>query len=100
MTARYQVKNWPGVAVRIDSYKQRWEPDTCLMQDEEGNEWEEETGEGEWIDDTDSNQVIVVMVGDDHRHTVDADDLTKINDLDYCHVCGQIGCTHDGWERD
>lgn len=32
------------------------------------------------------------MVGDDRVHLVDPDDLTKIEDDDYCHECGQVGC--------
>ena len=40
--------------------------------------------------------VIMVMVGDDERHRVDRDDIEPIADEDYCHECGQIGCTHDG----
>lgn len=55
----------------------------------------EETGET-YPSDT---QVIAVMVGDDRRHTVDIDDLTAIAEDDYCHVCGQIGCGHDGRDK-
>lgn len=41
----------------------------------------------------------VVMVGDDKVHIVDKDDCTEIPEEDYCHECGQIGCTHDGLDR-
>lgn len=41
----------------------------------------------------------VVMVGDDKRHTVDKDDCTPIEREDYCGECGQIGCSHDGYDR-
>jgi hypothetical protein len=40
------------------------------------------------------------MVGDDREHIVDVDDLTEIAREDYCGVCGQIGCSHDGLDRD
>lgn len=98
--AHYQVKRWPGVAVYIYGYPQIWEPYTCLMADDDGNEWEEETGDGEWIDDRECGQVLIVMVGDDRKHTVDIDDLEQIDELDYCAECGQIGCCHDGRARD
>jgi len=98
--ACYRVHGWPAVAVYIHSYPQRWEPYTYLCTDDEGNEWEEDSGDGEWVDDLDCGQVRVVMVGDDYKHTVDIDDLEKIDDLDYCAECGQIGCCHDGRERE
>jgi len=44
----------------------------------------------------DPQMVRAVMVGDDKVHTVDKDDLRLIADDDYCHECGQIGCTADG----
>jgi len=44
-------------------------------------------------------RVVVVMVGDDQAHTVDVEDLTQINDEDYCYECGQVGCTADGRDR-
>ena len=60
-----------------------------------------ETGEGEWLQPSfeDSDRVIVVMVGDDKRHTVDKDNCTPIEREDYCGECGQIGCSHDGYDR-
>lgn len=97
--ARYQVKDWPGVAVWIDGYSKVWDPYTYFDEDEEGNEVELESDEGEWVEDPNPSQVIVVMVGDDYRHTVDIEDLILLDDLDYCAECGQVGCTHDGRER-
>lgn len=44
--------------------------------------------------------IVARMVGDDALHLFDVDDLEPIEELDYCHQCGQIGCTHDGLERD
>ena len=41
----------------------------------------------------------VVMVGDDQEHVVEPGDLVKIDDEDYCHECGQVGCTADGRDR-
>lgn len=99
LNARYQVEGWPGVAVRAHGRPKVWEPFTYLDLDDEGNEVELESDEGEWIEDLDSSQVIVVMIGDDYHHTVDIEDLILIDDLDYCAECGQIGCPHDGRER-
>ena len=48
----------------------------------------------------DADRVRVVMVGDDREHVVFRDDLRAIDDLDYCLQCGQIGCAHDGRDRD
>lgn len=99
--ARYQQVGWPGVAVRIDGPVQRFEPYMVIMEDEDGDEYEtpDPYGEGEMIDDLEGGQVVVVMVGDDARHTVDVEDLTMLDELDYCSVCGQVGCSHDGRDR-
>jgi hypothetical protein len=48
----------------------------------------------------DEQFVIGVMVGDDLEFTLDVDDLVAIDDDDYCAQCGQIGCAHDGRDRD
>lgn len=98
--AVYRVKGWPQVAVRVYGYPRVWEPYTYLCTDDDGNEWEEPSDEGEWIDDTESGDVLVVMVGDDKKHTVDAGSLILLDELDHCAECGQIGCCHDGRERD
>jgi hypothetical protein len=34
------------------------------------------------------------MIGDNREFTIDIDDLAEIQDDEYCHCCGQIGC---GW---
>jgi len=47
-----------------------------------------------------SGRVVCVMVGDDRRFTFDPTEVTPLDDLDYCAECGQIGCTHDGRERE
>lgn len=56
--------------------------------------WSEEFGvEIEETEDTE--RAIVVMVGDDRRHTVYMDDLSPLPREDYCADCGQIGCGHN-----
>lgn len=79
--ARYTVAGYRGVAFWLVGYA----PDTT---------YDEDTGEYEDI--VRDDQVVAVMVGDDRKHIVDVDDLTKLDDDDYCHSCGQVGCTHDG----
>ena len=46
-----------------------------------------------------TGNIIVCMVGDDRFESVDPDYMIPIADEDYCSVCGQIGCQHDGRER-
>ena len=47
-----------------------------------------------------SGWVLAHMVGDDRYSRFDPKDLTKLDDEDFCHECGQVGCTHDGLERE
>lgn len=101
--ANYSVEGYGGIAWWAMRYAQTWEPDMVLMEgpDEDGEivGWEEPdpNGDGEWVDDRE--RIVLVMVGDDREFEFEPEELTKINDEDYCHVCGQIGCGHDGIER-
>ena len=83
----YRVKSFQGVACRIVGYPQRLEYNDFA---DEGGDWE---------DDVDCGDVLVCMVGDDANHRVPLSSCEVINDLDYCGVCGQIGCSHDGRDR-
>lgn len=47
-----------------------------------------------YVVDQYSDRAIVVMVGDDTEHDVDATELVPIDEDDYCAGCGQIGCGH------
>jgi hypothetical protein len=79
----YCAQDWRGVAWRVYG----WE-----VQPDEDSEWtgiEERTG-----------RVVAVMIGDDRRFTFDPEELEPLDDLDYCAECGQIGCCHDGRERE
>jgi viroplasmin and RNaseH domain-containing protein len=49
--------------------------------------------------DEEAEEAVVIMVGDDRRHTVSFDELSPLSRGDYCGVCGQIGCSHDGYEE-
>ena len=78
----YIVRGWRGVAWRVLGWETKPDEDT---------EWsglEERTG-----------RVVCVMVGDDHLFTYDEDELTPLPREEYCGVCGQIGCSHDGYDR-
>jgi hypothetical protein len=39
-----------------------------------------------------TGNVLMVMVGDDRKHSIDPEDVETIEEDDYCHECGQIGC--------
>jgi len=95
---RVRVRGLDGVAFRLLGWEPRWEPNTALMIDEDGQEYEQETGESEWVPNV-GGRVVAVMVGDDRRHLVDPDDLIPLDRRDYCGECGQVGCTHDGYDR-
>lgn len=52
-----------------------------------------------YVREVEDDRAKVVMVGDDRVHDVDVDDCEELDEEDYCHSCGQVGCTHDGLER-
>jgi len=93
-TARYKVAGLSGVAFYLKGYAtidHEVEHHYCTDDDHD------ESGcfiELETVADEES--VVAVMVGDDYEHIVNVSDLTKIDEDDYCHGCGQIGCTADG----
>lgn len=97
---RFTVDGYRGIAFYIHQWAQKAVPLSSHIEigDEEdyANTYEviEEIDEWEWIDDPDSQMMEVVMVGDDRVHTVDIAEMTLINEDEYCHECGQIGC---GW---
>lgn len=95
MDATYKVAGWPGIAFYIHGYPEVWEPYTALIEGDDGEEHEEDTGDGEWAEqDETCGRVLVVMLGDDTKREVDVSDLTKLDEDGYCSGCGQIGC---GW---
>ena len=60
--------------------------------------WETEPDEDtEWTGiEERTGQVVAHMVGDDVLFSFDPGDLEEIHRSEYCGVCGQIGCAHDG----
>jgi len=83
--AHYTITGWSdGIA---------WYLTGPVMIEDEDYEWSGIKEPHEFL-------VKAVMVGDDRVFEVDRDDLTLLDDLDYCAECGQVGCTHDGRDRD
>jgi hypothetical protein len=95
----YKAAGWgAGIAWRVLG----WETESVVEEeyveeDEEGNEvW---FGGGD-PEDVRTGKVTARMVGDDRNFSFDPEDLTPLDRADYCGVCGQVGCGHDGYDRD
>jgi hypothetical protein len=73
----YTVKGWSGIAW----YVRGWET--------EPNEDTERTG-----------NLVCTMIGDDRHFSFESKDVTPLEREAYCGECGQVGCTHDGLERE
>ena len=63
--------------------------------------WETEPDEDtEWTGfENRTGRVVAIMIGDDSKFLFDPDELTPLEREDYCGECGQVGCTHDGYDR-
>lgn len=96
--ARYRVAGYNGVAFYLRGYAtdmQEIETWFCDHTDSPVHGYDCEVAyDYETVERTD--MVRAVMVGDDREHLIDVDDLTPIDEDDYCGSCGQIGCTADG----
>lgn len=79
----YQVAQYPGVAFYVLGWET--EPD----EDTEWSGYEARTG-----------RVLAVMVGDDHRHALDPEDISPLARSKFCASCGQIGCHHNVIQED
>ena len=79
----YAVSGYRGVAWAVLGWET--EPD----EDSDWSGYENRTG-----------RVLAVMIGDDRRFSFDTEDVTPIKREEYCGSCGQIGCTHDGLDRE
>lgn len=102
--AYYTVKGRGGVAWYLTGWDKTWtEPEAELVcdvvdPDHDHDDWCYLMPESEQVDCHD--RVTAVMVGDDTPWLIDVEDLVKIDREDFCGQCGQVGCTHDGLERD
>jgi len=79
----YTVQGYKGVAWRVYGWELGLDPDGTDPDDM-----------------VRSGRVVCVMVGDDRRFKFEPEELTPLDDLDYCASCGQVGCSHDGRERE
>ena len=79
----YRIKRWDGVAWWVLG----WE--TAPDEDTEWSGYEVRTG-----------RVLCRMVGDDRDFSIDLADITPLEREEYCGQCGQVGCTHDGLDRE
>lgn len=91
--ANYRIAGYGGIAWYLRGYAKRW-TDEEWIEDEDGEVYYNEPEEIE-----DRERVIAVMVGDDREFEVEVSELTLLPREDFCGVCGQIGCNHDGYER-
>jgi len=89
----YTVRSYPGIAWRVFGWET--EPGACEWYDDDAGEYVYD----EEPEDVRTGRVVCVMVGDNRRFTFDPEDVTPIAREDYCGVCGQIGCAHDGLDR-
>lgn len=48
--------------------------------------------DGACVEGSPTGMVVAVMVGDNREHIVDPDDLSVIDEDEFCGCCGQIGC--------
>jgi hypothetical protein len=96
----FSAKGFGGIALRVVAYPKVWEPDFSFAMDSFGEEYEYDTGNGEWVENPDSGRVLVCMVGDNRKYELDREDLTPLAREEFCGECGQIGCAHDGLDRD
>lgn len=96
-----RVRGWgSGIAFVVLGPVKVWEPYRYMATDPEtGEEFEAEDDEGEWTVG-DGSRCRVRMVGDDRVFEEETDDLTPLDREAFCGACGQIGCAHDGYERD
>ncbi len=77
--ATYTADGYGGVAWRVTGYEEVADEDTVW------SGYMVRTG-----------KLVAHMVGDDRDFTFDEDELTELDEDDYCHECGQVGCTADG----
>ena len=78
----YRVDHYSGIAFSVLGWETKPDEDT------EWSGYEARTG-----------NVVAMMVGDDHYFSFDPEEVHALPREDYCGICGQIGCGHDGLDR-
>jgi len=79
----YRVDHYDGIAWHLLGWET--EPDA----DTEWSGIEERTG-----------QLVCMMIGDDRLFSFDPEEVHPLEREAYCGQCGQIGCGHDGLDRE
>jgi hypothetical protein len=94
LSAYYSVAGYEGISFYLRGYATEWTEEEWIY-DGEGDPDDEGSylyNEPEEVEST--SMVRAVMVGDDRVHLIDVADLTLLDEEDFCHGCGQIGCGH------
>ncbi len=109
----YKIRGYEGVAWRVlgwdikqvfEEYSVDCDRDGCFEGYDEANDEQckkcDGTGTITMQEDEPTDQrtgmIVAVMVGDDRHFVLDQGDIIPITEDEYCHGCGQIGCTADG----
>lgn len=95
-----RVEGHGAVAWHVDAYATEWTEEKWEYIPEWGPEDDQDSWaylEPEQIED--STRVDCHMIGDDRTFTFELDELVPLAREDYCGECGQIGCTHDAYDR-
>ena len=80
-SARYECAQFPGIAFRLVEYfEQEVQHEVPEGYDNDGMPLYSYYYDKE----TDYDRVIAVMVGDDYRHIIEVEDLTKLDEDAYC----------------
>ena len=101
------VERYEGIAFRFDGHpiiydEPTWELTCELPEDDDHTHDSDRCGYWSFDEDgqEDEDRAVCHMVGDNHKFNFDINRLTPLADEDFCGECGQIGCCHDGKERD
>jgi hypothetical protein len=85
----YRVDGHDGIAWRATSHVEESVLVHDYYEDDDGS-----ASYAEYEDVVNTSMVNAHMVGDDRNFVFDVDDLTPLEDDEYCGSCGQVGC---GW---
>lgn len=96
--AYYTVDGYRGIAFYLKGFAttEEYEGDIIICPDDECDHSMSEMcwAMGDVSIVIDYDNVIAVMVGDDRDHVIPVEDLTLLNEDEFCHGCGQVGCGH------
>jgi hypothetical protein len=89
----YTVAGYEGIAFYYvgDEMETYWEYYGDENEDGDTDYYEEEC-------EAPTGMVLMVMVGDDRKHSIDPEDVTELPEDAFCRSCGQIGCGHNVYE--